>query len=164
MGAEGNIDKLQGSHLQDPCSSLGVERIPLPPRPCLMNPKADEKVCSKFQGRMLGQAYLPFAEINIIDFPMLVLKIIYHYWIQLNLFQGCRGMRMDMKGGNFRASGSVRRHCPLPFLLLPLFLVSLVCSVVLSPSLCSHPPHPPKPLSPHPPSLVCMHACTYVCM
>ena len=49
----------------------------------------------------------------------------------------------------FRASGSVRRHCPLPFLLLPLFLVSLVCSVVLSPSLCSHPPHP-----------VCMHACT----
>ena len=61
---------------------------------------------------------------------------------------------------NFRASGSVRRHCPLPFLLLPLFLVSLVCSVVLSPSLCSHPPHPPKPLSPQSPSLVCMHACT----
>ena len=62
--------------------------------------------------------------------------------------------------GNFRASGSVRRHCPLPFLLLPLFLVSLVCSVVLSPSRCSHPPHPPKPLSPQSPSLVCMHACT----
>ena len=38
---------------------------------------------------------------------------------------------------NFRASGSVRRHCPLPFLLLPLSLVCLVCSVVLSPSLCS---------------------------
>ena len=66
----------------------------------------------------------------------------------------------ELYHGNFRASGSVRRHCPLPFLLLPLFLVSLVCSVVLSPSLCSHPPHPPKPLSPQSPSLVCMHACT----
>ena len=44
---------------------------------------------------------------------------------------------------NFRASGSVRRHCPLPFLLLPLSLVFFVCSVVLSPSLCS--PSPPSP-------------------
>ena len=44
---------------------------------------------------------------------------------------------------NFRASGSVRRHCPLPFLLLTLSLVSLERSVVLSPSLCS--PSSPSP-------------------
>ena len=44
----------------------------------------------------------------------------------------------------FRASGPVRRHCPLPFLLLPLSLVSShVCSVVLSRSLCS--PYSPAP-------------------
>ena len=44
---------------------------------------------------------------------------------------------------NFRASGSVRRHCPLPFLLLPLSLSPPMCSVVLSPSLCS--PSSPSP-------------------
>ena len=44
----------------------------------------------------------------------------------------------------FRASGSVRRHCPLPLLLLPLSLVSSpACSVVLSPSLRS--PSSPSP-------------------
>ena len=68
---------------------------------------------------------------------------------------------------NFRASGSVRRHCPLPFLLLPLSLVSLVCSVVLSPSLRSpSSPSPQATLSPISLSrmYVCMHACIYVCM
>ena len=48
------------------------------------------------------------------------------------------GRKREGKERNFGASGSVRRHCPLPFLLLPLSLVSSpVCSVVLSPSLCS---------------------------
>ena len=68
---------------------------------------------------------------------------------------------------NFRASGSVRRHCPLPFLLLPLSLVSLVCSVVLSPSLRSpSSPSPQATLSPISLSrmYVCMHECIYVCM
>ena len=57
----------------------------------------------------------------------------------------------------FRASGSVRRHCPLPFLLPPLSLVSLVCSVVLSPS-------PPPQASLSPISLSRMYVCMYICM
>ena len=67
----------------------------------------------------------------------------------------------------FRASGSVRRHCPLPFLLLPLSLVFLVCSIVLSPSLRSpSSPSPQATLSPISLSrmYVCMYVYMYICM